>query len=198
MRLFVAINFTAKDRQRIGRAARRMREAELPVRWVEPDQVHLTLKFLGEVRPERVDAVKSAVARVASKTQPFTMVMGGSGAFPTTRRPKVIWLGAAASPELRCLKHDLEWELAPLGFEREVRAFHPHVTLGRARVDARAGDFRGFEELVAAMDFGAEITVRSIDLMKSALSAKGARYEKLLGARLGQAVSAEAAARAAG
>jgi RNA 2',3'-cyclic 3'-phosphodiesterase len=114
------------------------------------------------------------------------MRMSGSGAFPTTRRPKVIWLGAVASPELRCLKHDLEWELAPLGFEREVRAFHPHVTLGRARVDARAGDFRGFEDLVAAMDFTAEITVRSVDLMKSTLSAKGARYEKLLSAKLGQ------------
>lgn len=186
MRLFVAINFTSKDRHRMVRAARKMREAGLPVRWVEPDQIHLTLKFLGEVRPERVAAVEAAVARVASKTRPFTMHMGGSGAFPTTRRPKVIWLGAEASPELRCLKHDLEWELAPLGFEREVRAFHPHVTLGRARVDARAGDFRGFEELVAAMDFGAEITVRSVDLMKSALSTRGARYEKLLSARLGQ------------
>jgi RNA 2',3'-cyclic 3'-phosphodiesterase len=186
MRLFVAINFTSKDRQRMGRAARRMREAELPVRWVEPDQIHMTLKFLGEVRPERVADVKTAVSHVAAKTQPFTMRMSGSGAFPTTRRPKVIWLGAVASPELRCLKHDLEWELAPLGFDREVRAFHPHVTLGRARVDARAGDFRGFEDLVAAMDFAAEITVRSVDLMKSTLSAKGARYEKLLSAKLGQ------------
>lgn len=170
----------------MARAARRMREAELPVRWVEPDQLHLTLKFLGEVRPERVGDVEKAVARVAGKTRSFTMQMGGSGAFPTTRRPKVIWLGANASPELRCLKHDLEWELAPLGFEREVRAFHPHVTLGRARAEARAGDFRGFEDLVAAMEYRAEITVRSVDLMKSTLSAKGARYEKLLSAKLGQ------------
>jgi RNA 2',3'-cyclic 3'-phosphodiesterase len=185
MRLFVAINFTSKDRQRMGRAARKMREAELPVRWVDPDQIHLTLKFLGEVRPERVEAVKEVVARVAGKTRPFTMQMGGSGAFPTTRRPRVIWLGALASPELRCLKHDLEWELAPLGFDREVRAFHPHVTLGRALPDAPAGDFRGFEELVADMTFSAEITVRSLDLMKSTLSSKGARYEKLVVAKLG-------------
>jgi RNA 2',3'-cyclic 3'-phosphodiesterase len=197
MRLFVAVNFTSKDRQRMGRAARRMREANLPVRWVDPDQIHLTLKFLGEVRPERVTRVMEAVARVASKTQPFTMVMGGSGAFPTTRRPKVIWLGAEASPELRCLKHDVEWELAPLGFEREVRAFHPHVTLGRAKADARAGDFRGFEDLVAAMDFRAEILVRSIDLMKSTLSVRGARYEKVLTAKLGHA-AADIVARASG
>jgi RNA 2',3'-cyclic 3'-phosphodiesterase len=186
MRLFVAINFTSKDRQRMARSARAMREADLPVRWVEPDQLHLTLKFLGEVRPERTSEVKAAVAEVAGKTNPFTMVMGGSGAFPTTRRPRVIWLGATASPQLRCLKHDLEWELARLGFEREVRAFHPHVTLGRAQPEARAGDFRGFEELVAAMTFRAEIPVRSLDLMKSTLSVRGARYEKLMTAKLGQ------------
>jgi RNA 2',3'-cyclic 3'-phosphodiesterase len=186
MRLFAAINFTSKDRQRMARAARRMREAELPVRWAEADQIHLTLKFLGEVRPERVDAVKEVIGRVAAKTKPFTMEMAGSGAFPTTRRPRVIWLGATASPELRCLKHDLEWELAPLGFEREVRAFHPHVTLGRVLPDAPAGDFRGFEDLVAQMSFSSEIPVRSLDLMKSTLSSKGARYEKLVVARLGQ------------
>ena len=186
MRLFIAINFTVKDRRRMFSAARKLREAELPVRWVDTDQLHMTLKFLGEVRPERVKDVQAAVARVAEKTEPFGMVMRGAGAFPTMRRPKVIWLGAEASPELRCLKHDLEWELAPQGFEREVRAFHPHVTVGRATSEARAGDFRHFEALVDAMNFEREITVRTVDLMESYLSAKGARYEKLLSAKLGQ------------
>ena len=186
MRLFIAINFTVKDRRRMQSATRKLREADLPVRWVDIDQLHMTLKFLGEVRPERVTDVQAAVARVAAKTEPFTMLMTGAGAFPTMRRPKVIWLGADASPELRCLKHDLEWELAPQGFEREVRAFHPHVTVGRATNEARAGDFRGFEALVDAMDFEREITVRTVDLMESFLSAKGPRYEKLLSAKLGQ------------
>jgi 2'-5' RNA ligase len=186
MRLFIAINFTAKDRQRMQSAVRKMREAELPVRWVELDQLHLTLKFLGEVRPERVIDVKRAVARVAAKTQPFTVTMQGAGAFPTMRRPKIIWLGMEASAELRCLKHDMEWELAPLGFEREVRAFHPHVTVGRALTTARAGDFRAFESLVNGMTFEREITVRAVDLMESHLSAKGARYDKELAAKLGR------------
>jgi RNA 2',3'-cyclic 3'-phosphodiesterase len=197
MRLFVAINFTSKDRQRIGRAARKMREAELPVRWVEPDQIHITLKFLGEVRPERVDGVKAAVARVAEKTQSFSLKLAGAGAFPTMRRPKVIWLAAQASAELRCLKHDLEWELAPLGFEREVRAFHPHVTLGRAKPEARAGDFRDFEALVSALSFEAEIQVRTVDLMESHLSSRGARYQRLLAAKLGQSAG-DAVAKASG
>jgi 2'-5' RNA ligase len=190
MRLFIAINFTAKDRQRIYSAARKMREAELPVRWVDPDQLHLTLKFLGEVRPERADRVKEAVARVAEKTQPFDMLLGGAGAFPTMRRPKVVWLGVEASAELRCLKHDLEWELAPLGFEREVRAFHPHVTLGRATNVSRAGDFRDFETLVNDMSFQRSVTVRTVDVMESHLSSKGARYDKELSAKLGRDASA--------
>ncbi|MDX1673791.1 MAG: RNA 2',3'-cyclic phosphodiesterase [Longimicrobiales bacterium] len=186
MRLFIAINFTVKDRRRMYSAGRKLREAELPVRWVDTDQLHMTLKFLGEVRPERAGEVEAAVARVAEKTEPFAMVVKGAGAFPTMRRPKVIWLGAEASPELRCLKHDLEWELAPQGFEREVRAFHPHITLGRATKEARAGDFRHFEALVDAMDIEREITVRKVDLMESYLSAKGARYETILTAKLGQ------------
>jgi 2'-5' RNA ligase len=102
------------------------------------------------------------------------------------RRPKVVWVGVDASAELRCLKHDLEWELAPLGFEREVRAFHPHITMGRARSTARAGDFRSFESLVSAMSLSREIPVRSVDLMESHLSAKGARYDRRLVAKLGR------------
>ena len=187
MRLFVAVNFTAKDRQRMHRAGRKMREAELPIRWEELEQLHMTLKFLGEVRAEAVPRVREAVARVAEKTAPFTLRMAGGGAFPTLRRPRVVWLGAEASPELRCLKHDLEWELAPLGFEREVRAFHPHVTLGRARKDARAGDFRAFEELVAGLTYTAEIPVRTVDLMETHLSRRGSRYERRMAAKLGQA-----------
>lgn len=186
MRLFIAINFTAKDRQRMHRAGRKLRESELPVRWADVEQLHMTLKFLGEVRSENVERVKAAVARVAEKTPPFTLRMGGAGAFPTLRRPRIVWLGAEASPELRCLKHDLEWELAPLGFEREVRAFHPHVTLGRALKEARAGDFRDFEDLVGGVSFKAEIPVRTVDVMESHLSVKGSRYDRRMAAKLGQ------------
>lgn len=189
MRLFIAINFTAKDRQRIWSAGRKMREAELPVRWVEPDQLHLTLKFLGEVRPERSVRVKEAVARVAEKTRPFEMALRGAGAFPTMRRPRVVWMGVEASAELRCLKHDLEWELAPLGYDREVRAFHPHITLGRATSQARAGDFRNFESLVNDMTFKREVAVRSVDVMESHLSSRGARYDRELSAKLGRDAS---------
>ncbi|HKJ91977.1 MAG TPA: RNA 2',3'-cyclic phosphodiesterase [Longimicrobiales bacterium] len=184
MRLFIALNFPAKERQRLHRAGKKLRAADLPMKWVDVKSLHLTFKFLEEVRPERAEDVKAAINRIAAKTPVLEVTLAGCGAFPTLRRPRVVWVGAEATPELRCLKHDLEWELAPLGFEREVRAFHPHVTLGRADKDARAGDFRAFEDLASEFDYEAKITVRNVDLMISHLSSKGARYERLLSASL--------------
>ncbi len=176
MRTFIALNLPARERQRIHRAARILRERDLPVRWVEADNLHLTLKFLGEVRPQAMAEVEGAMARVAARTGPFTLFLEGFGAFPTLRRPRVIWMGARATPELRCLKQDLEWALAECGFEAETRDFHPHLTLGRADPGDRAGDFRSLEALVAGLDLTCEVAVHTVDLMRSQLSREGARY----------------------
>lgn len=185
MRTFIALNLPAKERQRIHRAVRSLREGGLPVRWVEPGNLHLTLKFLGELRPERLAEVEESVARVASSTAAFALTLGGFGAFPTLRRPRVIWVGADATPELRCLKQDLEWALADRGFEAETRAFHPHITLGRADPGDRAGAFRGLDELVAGLEYGSDIPIHTVDLMRSQLSRDGAHYTVVSAAKLG-------------
>ncbi len=184
MRLFIALNIPKKLRDRIHRAARPLREEGMPVRWVEPDRYHVTLKFLGEVRRERMAGVEEVMARVASETGGFATEIGGFGAFPTVRRPRVIWLGARATPELRCLKQDLEWGLADVGFEAETRAFHPHVTLGRADPSGGAGAFRGLDRLVAGLQFKGELKVRSVDLMRSDVSKEGPRYSVVTSVRL--------------
>jgi 2'-5' RNA ligase len=184
MRLFVALNLPKKERQRIHRASRRLREEDLPVRWVDPDAFHVTLKFLGDVRRKDVPAVEQALERVAGSTAPFSVGLVGFGAFPTIRKPRVIWLGVEATPELRCLKQDLEWGLSDCGFETETRAFHPHLTLGRANSSGGAGAFRGLDGLVAAMEFRGALTVRSVDLMQSHLSRSGARYSVVSKTRL--------------
>ena len=184
MRLFIALNINKKERARVIRAARPLREEDLPVRWVDEDDLHLTLKFLGEVRRDRVPAIEEAMARVGESTAPFSMMLGGFGAFPTIRRPRVLWLGVDASPALRCLKQDLEWGLTDCGFEAETRAFHPHMTLGRVDAKDGAGAFRGLDARVAALDFTAEIPVRSVDLMRSVLSREGARYTRLSSTKL--------------
>lgn len=179
MRLFIALNLPESEQRRIFEAARALREAEFPVKWLDPDRFHLTLKFLGEVRPEKVPVVEKVVKNVASETSPFPLTLGGFGAFPTIRRPRVLWVGAEPTPALRCLKQDIEWGLANHGFERETRAFHPHITLGRADPQKGAGAFRGLDELAADLEYSAEIPLETVDLMRSQLSRSGAKYTVL-------------------
>ena len=184
MRLFVGINIPKKQRTRIHRAIRGLRESALPVKWIEPDNFHVTLKFLGEVRRERVDVIGAALEKAAGSTTSFVTNFGGFGAFPTIRRPRVIWLGVDATPEFRCMKQDLEWALGDAGFDAETRAFHPHVTLGRADATGGAGVFRGLDQQLADLEVRGEIKVRTIDLMRSDLSPEGPRYSIVSSARL--------------
>ena len=177
MRLFIAVNVPKKEKDRIYRAARRLRDQDYPVRWVQPDLFHLTLKFLGEVRPETVSDVERVIETVSEGTGSFAMDIRGFGAFPTIRKPRVLWLGIDPSPALRCLKQDLEWALSEHGFERETRAFHPHFTLGRATSDNGAGAFRGLDSLAAELTYEGEVKVWKVDLMESHLSSSGPRYE---------------------
>jgi 2'-5' RNA ligase len=179
MRLFIALNLPKKERERVYRAAKPLREGDMPIRWIGADQYHVTLKFLGDVRRERVPAVEEAIAKIAQATKGFSTKFGGFGAFPTIRRPRVIWLGLAANPELRCLKQDLEWTMGDVGFDAETRAFHPHVTLGRADDRGGAGAFRGLDDLMAEMKFRGSVKVHTVDLMRSQLSKEGAKYTVL-------------------
>lgn len=184
MRIFVAINLPAGERRRIHRQAAPLREKNLPVRWVEPDDFHVTLKFLGNVQREDLDTVKEAVAKAAGGNGPFDAQVGGFGAFPTIRRPRVLWIGVEPSPSLRCLKQDLEWALADAGYQRETRAFHPHLTLGRASEGGGAGAFRGLDDLAATMDYTGSFPVRTLDLMRSRLGPEGPRYSIVSTSRL--------------
>ena len=179
MRLFIALNLPAQERKRIHRAAGPLREADFPVQWLDPDTYHLTLKFLGNVRSEMVPVVESVVERVAAETPTFPLAIRGFGAFPTIRRPRVLWVGVDPVPALRCLKQDLEWALADHGFERETRAFHPHITLGRADEGKGAGVFRGLDEAAAELKYKGKVQAGSVDLMRSQLSRQGSRYTVL-------------------
>ena len=175
MRLFVALNLPKKERDRIHRASRILRESELPVRWVEPEHYHVTLKFLGEVAEDRLEGVEDALNHVASTTGRLDLAVEGLGAFPTIRRPQVIWVGVEPSPALRCLKQDVEWALMGCGFDRETRAFHPHLTLGRADAEDGAGAFRGLDEKAANLVYQGQVMVRKLDLMRSHLSKRWSR-----------------------
>ncbi|HKK08374.1 MAG TPA: RNA 2',3'-cyclic phosphodiesterase [Gemmatimonadota bacterium] len=176
MRLFVAINLPEAVRRLIYDGTARLRETEMPARWVAPERIHLTLKFLGDVRDERREDAVAALREAASGYAPFDLALEGVGAFPSLRRPRVVWLGIAATLPLRALKHDVEHAYAQLGFERESRAFHPHLTLGRARDRAEAGEFRALERLAGQIRVQGGFRVEGVELMRSRLGRGGAEY----------------------
>ena len=185
MRLFVAVNYPARLREKIARLCRPLEEAGIPGQWTEPDQVHLTLKFIGEVPNSEVEAISSALGEVAGKFRPFEMRFGSIGAFPSPRRPRVVWLGVEPTPELRFIKDDLERRLAELNIPREERPYQPHVTLGRTPREAEAGEFRRLEEITRSLKITDKYRVTHLDLMRSKLGPAGAVHTRLLAARLG-------------
>lgn len=179
MRLFVAVNLPEEERARLYDAAAELRNGGFPVRWVARDALHLTLKFLGDVAEAQVSAIESVLGAVAAAYSPVWLGLGGVGAFPNLRNPRVVWLGVEQAPELLSLQRDVERGLEPLGFAPEQRPYSPHLTLGRARRGTRAGDFLRLASMAQSVPYEAAITVNSVDLMRSHLSPGGARYERI-------------------
>lgn len=176
MRLFVAINLPDALREEIHAAVAPLREDGVPARWAAASDYHVTMKFIGEVRPDDRDPMEEMLRRCVSGYRPVEVALEEVGAFPSLRRPSVIWLGVTPTPQLRALKHDLEHAYARLGIERETRAFRPHVTLGRVDEDADAGDFRDLEGLARDIRVEAEFTASHLDLMRSRLRPEGPEY----------------------
>ena len=187
MRLFIGLNLPKRERQRIQSATQLLQEEDFPLRWIGLENFHITMKFLGEVSSEQLEQIEEIMSEVASKNTVFSIALGGFGAFPSIRSPSLIWLGVGASPKLRCLKQDLEWALAECGFESEIRRFHPHITLARAKGRGSAGMFRGLDKLLAELDFNGALKVDRINLIRSQLSKNGAQYDVVSSAKLASA-----------
>jgi len=181
----VAVNLPPELREAIWAAAEPARRGTPPVRWVRPEGIHVTLKFLGEVAEPGAAAVREALDRSAVGLRPFELVVEDAGVFPGPGRPRVFWVGLAAEPQLELLQHAVEREIAPLGFPPEGRPFRPHLTLGRADRSAAVPDLRRAAERLTAAQFDGRAWVESVDLMRSTLSPRGASYEVVHRARLG-------------
>lgn len=176
MRCFVAVNLPEDERAAAYEAAAPLRRSDLPVRWVRADGLHVTLKFLGDVPEEREAEIAAALDAVVGRARPFAVTVGGVGTFPSSTRPRVVWLGVEQHPALELLANDVETALAPLGFASELRPFRPHVTLGRARQGARPSAFKTFETLATRVAYDGVAQVESVDLMESVLGPDGATY----------------------
>ena len=182
-RLFVALEPPDPVRRRLAALADELRRgagrAGDDVRWVPPENIHLTLQFLGAVPEERVAGVEAALRDAAAGARPFSLSLHGAGGFPNARRPRIIWAGLEGDvAPLAELVRDLGARLAKLGFPPEDRPFAPHLTLGRAR------DGHGAPGLAGALARAAQIEptpwrATELVLVESHLSPRGPRYEAI-------------------
>ena len=187
MRLFIAVNFPPSIRRALADLTAQLARAGLPVRWTPEESFHLTLRWLGDRDDEDRVVATAIVHEIAAEFEPFQDRFGPIGAFPSPRRPRVIWIAVEAGPRLRLVRDELERRLARDGFGRDERSFRPHVTLGRAKRDARPGAFRSFAATSDGLGIDAPFPVSSIDVMRSHLESGGARYERLAAVELGAA-----------
>jgi 2'-5' RNA ligase len=175
IRTFICIEIPESVKDRIAELQRHLRQIDSRVSWTKPSNIHLTLKFLGDVDPPRIERVRQAAERSAISISPFEIEVGGAGCFPSPRAPRVLWVGLATIPDsLKQIHERLEEELSREGFPRESKRFSPHLTIGRVR-DPRNGS-RLAEELQARGFESENFQARELIVMKSELKPSGSVY----------------------
>ena len=179
IRTFIAIDLPPPVQKALDGIGREFRETDAPVSWVKPERIHLTLKFLGDVAPEMIPEIASALERIASATVPFRLQAASCGAFPTIKQPRVVWVGLRGDAEpLGKLQKLVEDAMVPFGFAPEDRPFRPHLTLGRVKGRQHMRALQ--DALLARQAFETEaFDVVEVVLYKSELRPEGARYTPL-------------------
>ena len=183
IRTFIAVELSEQAKARIEQAIDSMKSQGLSgVRWVKPEGMHLTLKFLGEITPPMVDKVTQALKEACQRVKPFNLALSHTGAFPNLERPRVLWVGLTGDLEpLHELQGRIEARMQRLGFFSENRRFSPHVTLGRVRDGTRPGDRYRIGEALGrvAVEDVPSWQVETVNLMRSTLTPAGAIYTPL-------------------
>jgi 2'-5' RNA ligase len=175
MRTFIAIELPERIKGEIGQLQVALKKTGAFVSWVKPGNIHVTLKFLGEVPEEKIDEVFSATERAVEGIKGFSMSLKGTGGFPNLRRPRVIWIGTGSGgEELSRLAERMEQEMEKIGFPKENRRFSPHFTIGRVK---SSKNIEGLAGKVESVEFQTEeIPVTEVVVMKSQLHPAGAIY----------------------
>lgn len=189
MRIFIGIDLDVEVRTRIERFLEGVQGFAPEARWVRPESLHITLKFIGEQPAERVEAISARLGRMESCA--FEIRSAGYGFFPTAKAPRVFWIGIQAGPQLAELAEAIDTATAELGIPREDRPYSPHLTLARAggrsgspkwrKGDGPNSTFAVLEKRLAAvgeLDFGT-MMAREFILYQSQLSLGGSKYTRL-------------------
>lgn len=179
IRTFIAVLISNDLKRKIAVVQEDFKKVAPEVKWVEEDNFHITVKFLGDVNSDRLKDVTLAVSQSVADLTPFEAEIGGFGAFPNARRPRVVWAGIeTGQDELKALAERVENALETLGFPKEDRPFSAHVTIGRVRDERRVGGLtRALEDAETGRQ--GSIRVESVAIMKSELRRNGPIYSAL-------------------
>lgn len=178
IRSFIALELSEDLREQLTSLLKRLRQTNAAVKWVEPENLHLTLKFLGEVPEEQIEAIVEALRTVAQRTELFLFTARGVGGFPDLRRPRVLWVGVEAAQPLMRLQKLVEGAMEQLGFAPERRAYHPHIALGRVKGMTGIERVRKIFSEYASVSFGS-VPAKHLTLFRSDLSREGPTYTPL-------------------
>ncbi|MFN8596086.1 MAG: RNA 2',3'-cyclic phosphodiesterase [Anaerolineae bacterium] len=191
IRAFIAIELPVSILDQLGQIEARLKPQMPPdcIRWVKPDSIHLTLKFLGQVPSDQIALILSSLRTAVAAHHTFSLEVAEAGCFPNLHRPRVVWVGVkedAPGNRLAHLQRSVENAISPLGYPTEQRSFSPHLTLGRLARDVRPGELKKVGDVVGASNVGllGRWEVANVALIKSDLQPSGAVYTVLAQAPL--------------
>jgi 2'-5' RNA ligase len=183
MRIFIAVEIPSEIKSALKALQTDLRRAGADVSWTAPENMHLTLKFIGEVEETRIVEIEKVCDALGAEFTPFTLKLNGTGVFPNARQPRVLWAGLSGEVEIVVEMHKrFDERLALMGFKREEKGFHPHLTIGRLKSNKKTSELlalAGAHQLPAL-----SFVVTEIVLMKSELDSAGAQYTTMAKASL--------------
>ena len=188
IRAFIAIDLPPDVQDCLTQISTQLRDqiGNQSVRWVPIPNVHLTLKFLGDVSVNNLDVLKEIIRAEAATQKQMEISIGRLGAFPNSRHPRVVWVGVEAPPELTALQRGIEARTTRIGYPKDKREFFPHLTLGRVSRNAPPNDVRTIGDIIrtSSVGFLGAACVQAVHFYKSDLSPSGATYTKMFTAPL--------------
>lgn len=186
IRSFIAIEMPADLRSRLEATIDELRNLRVDARLSRPESVHLTLKFLGDIRESQIQPIEDALTRSVEDRRPFPIRISGLGVFPYLANPRVVWVGIDGGKELIDLQHDVESSLSELAFPPEKRAYEPHLTLARVKSRRNIAALIHYVESSGSAVALGEFVARGLHLYQSILKPQGAEYRKLASLTFGQ------------
>jgi len=187
-RAFIALEIPNQTHQKISNQTANLRKNldSQTVRWVPADNIHLTLKFLGDISRTQIEQISQVLSVIAGRHIKHLIKISELGAFPNIRRPRVIWIGIQAPETLNALYQELEGETAKMEFPPEKRSFNPHLTIGRVKQHISQANSQALQNALSSIKIGYidTVEVEALHLFKSDLKPSGAVYTKLYSAAL--------------